>query len=216
MGNYVTQEELDALYDYRASVAVPKVFFGKPFDAKDTVYRGLLEMAQWYVRDFTSKTQKGLWLHGNTPGSGKSHLAAFILEGVIRKGYIGVWWNLPRLLSEIRATFNAPREEQLATEACIMDEIVESHLLVIDDLGAERHKGTDDFASDVLYRIVNDRYEDTKPIIVTSNLSPREYAAKFKGDGMERIVSRFAGMSGGVYAFPTTDQRRNRYREAHP
>ena len=58
---------------------------------------------------------------------------------------------------------------------------------MIDDLGAEK---TTDFVRQTLYYIVNEREQNELPIIVTSNYTLKDLAAKFD----ERISSRLAGM----------------------
>jgi DNA replication protein DnaC len=55
--------------------------------------------------------------------------------------------------------------------------------LVIDDLGAEK---SSEWAREILYLIIDKRYSDLLPTIITSNLSPKELAEKLD----DRLVSR--------------------------
>ena len=60
--------------------------------------------------------------------------------------------------------------------------------LYLDDLGAERSKGEDDFAGGILREILDSRYRDALPVFWTSNLDS-EGLIRFYG---ARLVSRIA------------------------
>lgn len=92
-------------------------------------------------------------------GVGKSHLAAGILEAAnIEAHFVEV----PALMAKLRGTFNAAGESDTA----IIDELARVPLLVLDDLGAERHTK---YSEESIYLIVHKRYAARKPLIITTN-----------------------------------------------
>lgn len=76
-----------------------------------------------------------------------------------------------------------------------------SPLLLIDDLGADR-KPTE-FTEEVNFRLINHRYENHLPTLITSNVGPAELAGRL-GD---RVTSRLAEMCERV-AMKGRDRRR--------
>lgn len=78
----------------------------------------------------------------------------------------------------------------------------DARLLFVDDLGAER-KPTE-FTEEINFRLVNHRYEHELPTLFTSNVDPKELAARL-GD---RVTSRIAEMCQRV-PMKGNDRRRN-------
>lgn len=64
----------------------------------------------------------------------------------------------------------------------------DARLLLVDDLGAER-KPTE-FTEEINFRLINHRYENHLPTLMTSNVDPKELASRL-GD---RVISRLAEM----------------------
>ena len=77
----------------------------------------------------------------------------------------------------------------------------DARLLLVDDLGAER-KPTE-FTEEVNFRLINHRYENHLPTLLTSNVEPKELASRV-GD---RVTSRLAEMCERV-AMKGNDRRR--------
>lgn len=102
-------------------------------------------------------------------GNGKSHLAAAVAHEVQRKGHTVVFQTLPELLERIRGSFNDKQFKE--TEKDIMTALQSCSLLVLDDVGAEK---VSDWVQDVLFRIVDGRYRQRRPIFYTTNLKPSE------------------------------------------
>jgi hypothetical protein len=77
----------------------------------------------------------------------------------------------------------------------------DARILLIDDLGADR-KPTE-FTEEVNFRLINHRYENHMPTLITSNLLPKEISERL-GD---RVTSRLIEMCQRVI-FKGADRRR--------
>jgi DNA replication protein DnaC len=121
--------------------------------------------AAWdYAQNFTDyrETGRSLLFLGDV-GRGKTHLAAAILQEVLRQGYDGVFVVVIELLNEIRESY----ENLGKKESDLLKVVKEVDLLVLDDLAAaERFT---EWEKGKLYEIINARYEDEKPTIITTN-----------------------------------------------
>ena len=97
-------------------------------------------------------------------GVGKTHLAVAVLaELVDTMGVRGVFCDFTDLLARIQATFSRGSDE---SEDEILATYREADLLVLDELGARRPT---DWARDVLYGLLNTRYNRKRITIVTTN-----------------------------------------------
>ena len=106
---------------------------------------------------------RGLFFLG-APGVGKTHLAVAILKQVIlTRGASGVFYDTRDLLKVIRSTYNSVVK---ATELDVLRPVMETDLLVLDDLGAEK---TSEWVEETLNLIVNTRYNERRATIFTSN-----------------------------------------------
>jgi DNA replication protein DnaC len=94
------------------------------------------------------------------------------------------WITVPELLLSLRASF---KDGAQFTEEEVIGEYSNVSLLILDDLGAEK---SSEFTIQSLYLIIDRRYSEIRPTIITSNLSLGQISEKV-GD---RIASRIAGM----------------------
>ena len=126
---------------------------------------------------------RGLWFFGSV-GTGKTTLAMLVSRHALEAGHSVAIYSLPRLLAQIRTTFDDDRANSYTG---LLDRLTAVDLLHIDDVGAEK---TSPWVLEQLYAIVNARYEDERAVIITTNLERDELAAQIN----ERTVSRLEEM----------------------
>ncbi|HEU0019865.1 MAG TPA: ATP-binding protein [Thermoleophilaceae bacterium] len=122
-----------------------------------------------HVRRFIDDLQenlengRGLWFYGDV-GTGKTSLAMLVADRALKRGFSVAIYSIPRLFNELRGTYDDESRESflgLFGKLCSVD------LLILDDLGAERQT---DWVLEQLYSIVNERWQNRRSIIVTSNI----------------------------------------------
>jgi len=128
-------------------------------------------------------TGRGLWFFGSV-GTGKTTLAMLVSRHALEAGHSVAIYSLPRLLAEIRTTFDDDRGFSYVD---LLDRLTSVDLLHIDDVGAEK---TSPWVLEQLYSIVNARYEDQRAVIITTNLEREQLAEQIN----ERTVSRLEEM----------------------
>lgn len=128
--------------------------------------RAAKSLARRFVREWPA-VDAGLLIVGPV-GSGKTHLAVAVLAELIdTRGVRGVFCDFTDLLSRIQATFSRGSEE---SEEDVLQIYREADLLVLDELGARRPT---DWARDVLYGLLNTRYNRKKTTILTTNFEDK-------------------------------------------
>lgn len=151
------------------------------------------EIALDYAKNFEVYKEKGegLFITGGY-GVGKTHLAASIANYLISNEIATViFGNVTTLLGRIRHTYSDSSQYE---EEQIMKELYDVDLLIIDDLGKEKPT---QWVEEKLYMVINQRYENYKPIVVTSNLELEEIEQRLENCG-GAIVSRIIEMCRGI------------------
>lgn len=142
-----------------------------------------LRAAEMFVLNFSKDTEMGLYLWGG-PGNGKTKLAGAIVNALSNKGNFVIYEKTTKLLQRIREAFN---KDSNYTQSDVMKDLRLCDLLVLDDIAAENVTG---WVEETLFRIVDMRYEDKKPVIFTSNVP----ASKLHEIMGERIQDRIYEM----------------------
>jgi DNA replication protein DnaC len=106
---------------------------------------------------------RGLWLMGNT-GTGKTTLGMLVAKGALAAGKTAAVYFAPKLLTQIRQTYQAADSED--SYDAFFKRLTSVDLLYIDDLGSERHT---DWVVEQLYALINERYENRRSMLITSN-----------------------------------------------
>ena len=195
----------EIVYPRRCLTAgIPKKYLGKTFEDYEITEDNAeaIGLAKGYC---IHKPQCGLYFHGGA-GTGKTFLSSIVAQKYIWDYKRVVIGDVPSLLDEIKATFDGQGSAQK-----IINRYMNCDLLILDDIGAGWLKG---WGVGQLYQIINARYNDDKPLIVTSNYDLRGLQERMRSDdeGMtgRRIISRLAEMCEVAY-FGTRDRRRRKW-----
>jgi DNA replication protein DnaC len=128
-----------------------------------------LMSAKRKVREFVdawpmTQNGRGLLLMG-TCGVGKTHLAVAALMEIIGSDKRGrlLFCNFQDLIQEIQASFD---DGAAVSKSELLRPLIDADLLVLDELGSQKPTT---FVQDMLYYIVNTRYNDERATIFTTN-----------------------------------------------
>jgi DNA replication protein DnaC len=166
---YAEAMRKDAIWQLEEKVrqaAVPLRFVGKTldnFNADSDGKRYALTVARDYIETFEQRLKKGdgLILSG-LPGTGKSHIAAAILQGIMPKR-VGLYMTCMSAIRMVRETWRKDSEQ---SEREVLDTLGSVPLLVLDEIGVQY--GTDGEQT-VIFDILDRRYRDMRPSILLTN-----------------------------------------------
>ena len=144
-------------------------------------------IARNFVKNFKelSKDNNGLIFHGNV-GTGKTYLAACIANKIIEDYQIRVKMrNIPQIINDIeKGGFDIDKNDYYRKLSSVS-------LLILDDFGIERNT---EYVNEMVYQIINTRYESKKPTIISTNI-PLDVIMNGSNDiDKERIYSRIREM----------------------
>ena len=135
--------------------------------------------------------KKGLILVGNN-GVGKTHLACSIANKLIENGIPVIYGTLINLLAELRNSYEI---DNTISEMEIIKLYENVDLLIIDDLGKEKPS---EWGLEKLFTIINSRYENNLPVIITTNYNQNSLVQRLSINGeietAKSIISRLYEM----------------------
>ena len=134
-----------------------------------------------YIKSFPFKRGcKGLFLIGGV-GTGKTYSVATFAKFVIDRGNDALIKNVASFLTELKEKMVNNKDKKSYYEH--LSDITHSAVLILDDIGVEK---ASDWVKEILYFIVNERYENGAITCFTSNYPLSELAERIG----PRIVSR--------------------------
>jgi len=120
-----------------------------------------------------AETLSGWLLIRGSYGSGKTHLAASIANACVSRGVPTLFLTVPDLLDTLRFTYDA---EEVSFEERF-DQIRNASLLVLDDFGTQSATA---WAQEKLFQILNYRYINQMPVVITTNLALEEIEGRMR------------------------------------
>lgn len=150
---------------------------------KNESQKQALIKANEYVDNFDKK--QGIIIQGD-PGLGKSHLAASIVKEVVKNKHTGIFISLPRLMTELRATYSKASNLK---EIDILTGLQKVDLLVLDDLGVEIDGKKDEaaaWARGKVYEVIDSRIGMST--IYTTNFTANELFGMYGERDFSRMM----------------------------
>lgn len=160
----------------------------------------------WFARDVFARIGAtvlekvssgwGAYFHSTTTGTGKTDTACaiaveYIIEQLkedLREGrkitQLVKFIHVPSFLDDLKRGFDDEEAAQKAAE--LIDTLTHVPLVILDDLGAERPT---EWARERLLTVINERYDNERSMLITSNASLKEIEVTLGA----RIRSRIEG-----------------------
>lgn len=156
-----------------------------------------------YIASFAGNGGAGLYIHGGV-GAGKTHAASAMARLFAEAGYDVAFTTAKGMLERVKATF-----DEGGTEAAVA-RYAKCDVLVLDDLGKE---DATEWSVGTVFSVLDARYEDMRPTIVTSNYAPGALADRLARRGervtAEAIASRISQTCRPVYLGERDRRRRS-------
>lgn len=195
-------EREERIYTTRMDRAeIPQRYRDKTFDnyiATNQKAQAAKQIAQDYCHDFKSIKAAGIcMIFCGTMGSGKTHLACAMAKTLLKgeRPYYPLYTTASHIFRMIKDTFGTKKTEQE-----IIDSMRRVDLLIIDEVGVQY--GTD-AERNMLFEVINARYEDIKPTMLISNLALKPLT-DVVGD---RIMDRLKENGGKMIIFDWESHR---------
>ena len=158
-----------------------------------------LEMAYNRARIFAEKAEGWLVLQGGF-GCGKTHLAAAIANHRLQRGHPVLFVVVPDLLDHLRATYR-PTSEVAYDER--FEQVRTAPLLILDDLGTQ---STTPWAQEKLYQIVNYRYNERLPTVITTNCKLEEIDLRLRSRLVDSELTTVVHIRAPDYRRPAKEE----------
>ena len=156
-----------------------------------------LEMAFNQAQHYARSLNGWLLLRGGY-GAGKTHLAAAIANFAVDMGVPTLFLTVPDLLDMLRFSYDS--DDTTFEER--FNEIRNASLLVLDDFGTQNATG---WAQEKLFQIINYRYINKLPLVVTTNLSLDEIDARVRSRLSDRELVTDVRINAPDYRRPLDD-----------
>ena len=156
-----------------------------------------LEMAFNQANHYARSLNGWLLLQGGY-GCGKTHLAAAIANFAVGMGVPTLFLTVPDLLDMLRFSYDSND----TTFESRFNEIRNASLLILDDFGTQNATG---WAQEKLFQVVNYRYINKLPLVITTNLSLDDIEARFRSRLSDRELVTDVRINAPDYRRPLDD-----------
>ncbi|MEX0788934.1 MAG: ATP-binding protein [Anaerolineales bacterium] len=163
--------------------------------------RASLEQAFNQARMYADDRQGWLLLQGDF-GCGKTHLAAAIANAAVMQGVPSLFLTVPDLLDALRFAFDA--EEVTFEER--FEQIRGAPLLVLDDFGTQH---ATEWAREKLFQILNHRYINRLPLVITTNLALEELEGRVRSRLSDPELVKHITIRAPDFRRPVEDSRQH-------
>jgi DNA replication protein DnaC len=169
------------------------------FEADTPAQQHALDVAKTYAASFTDALKTGrCLLFVGRPGTGKTHLAVGI--GLRIMGAENRTVLFTTVMRAIRRVKDSWAKDSTETESQAIAALTYPDLLILDEVGVQFGS---DFERNIMFDVLNERYEKRRPTILLSNLSKDELVG-FLG---ERVFDRMREDGGKFIPFDWDSHR---------
>lgn len=154
-----------------------------------------LQTTRDIAEDFARAPKGWLLLEGGY-GCGKTHLAAAIANFAVSMGRPTLFITVPDLLDSLRFAYNDPE----TTFEARFEEVRNADLLVLDDFGTQNATG---WAQEKLFQIMNYRYINKLPTVITTNLMLDEIESRIRSRLQDEEFVRHIRITAPDFRRPT-------------
>lgn len=146
------------------------------------------------------------WLFLQGPvGVGKTHLAAAIANYSVEYQTVSPYFDeVPDLLDHLRATFDPQLQATYDERFHLIRDV---GLLVLDDLGTEN---ATPWAKEKLYQIINHRYMEQLPTVITSNVEQKKIEDRILSRILDHRLTTYIEMDAEDFRRPGDSRRMKR------
>ena len=181
---------------------IPERFKDRTLDsyiAKTSDQKTALAFAKEYAENFDQvmKTGRSAVFVGKV-GTGKTHLSVGIALSIMEQQRSPLFTTVQRLVRRVKDSWRTKEE----TESEVIEAFASPDLLILDEIGVQFGS---EFEKQILFDVLNERYEKLKPSILLSNI-PREQLGEYLG---ERVTDRLRENGGKMIPFDWESYRRN-------
>jgi DNA replication protein DnaC len=158
-------------------VAKAKFPFAATIETFDFTFRSDLkrQMLGRFLGPELVSDHRSLILEG-PPGTGKTHLCISIAYKAIQNGFAARFITAAALINELRVAHDLN---------AALKPYIQPHVLVIDEMG---YLGYGPGAADVLFQVVDQRYQQGKPILFTTNKPLRQWGRVLHDEELARAI----------------------------
>ncbi len=192
------RQERERLMRRYQTAGIPPLFLQTRKGCED-VYKVVRREAKGIIVDF--KDGKGTYIVGGV-GTRKSLVAATACRYAVDEGLSAKYTSASKVLDAVRGSYGTSKDSK-----AVMDSYASTRFLVLDDLGKE---SPTDWTLMKLFEFVNDRYENMRPLVVTTQYKRSELIQRLGKNGDTEtavaIVSRLTEMC-GTRDYSGADQR---------
>lgn len=168
------------------------------YTATNAGQRSALAFATEYAEGFDVVQKAGRSaIFCGKPGTGKTHLAVGIGLHVMTLGKLVLFTTVQRAVRRVKDSW---RKDSQESETNVIDMLVEPDLLILDEIGVQFGS---EFEKNLMFDILNERYEKSRPSLLLSNLTATEVKA-FLG---ERVYDRLREDGGKCIPFDWSSHR---------
>jgi DNA replication protein DnaC len=151
-----------------------------------------------WLDDYPHEEGESVYLWSKGYGAGKTHLAKATQRWIIQAGGRVLLRVLPEVLAEIRQSY---RPDSELSQATIIHRMQTTDTLILDDLGRGHvREASRSWLADIMYLVINARYNAALSMLVTSNVGPDTIRDVIGGASasrlMEMVDTRICDMSG--------------------